>query len=50
MRYIENNEGMGGGRISLLDRAEMYGANGLMCGRVRALYFTQIVGDAGVHY
>ncbi len=50
MRYIENNEGMGGGRISLLDRAEMYGANGLMCGLVRALYFTQIVGDAGVHY
>lgn len=28
----------------------MYGANGLMCGLVRALYFTQIVGDAGMHY
>ena len=50
MRYIENNEGMGGGRISLLDRTEMYGANGLMCSLVRVLYFTQIVGDAGAHY
>ena len=38
------------GGISLLNRSEMYGANGLMCGLVRALYFTQIVGDAGVHY
>lgn len=38
------------GGISLLNRSEMYGANGLMCGLVRALYFTQIVGDAGAHY
>ena len=38
------------GRISLLDRTEMYGANGLMCSLVRVLYFTQIVGDAGAHY
>ena len=38
------------GRISLLNRSEMYGANGLMCSLVWALYFTQIVGDAGVNY
>lgn len=38
------------GGISLLNRSEMYGANGLMCELVRVLYFTQIVGDAGVHY
>ena len=50
MRYIENNEGLRGGRISLLNRAEMYGVNGLMCRLVRALYCAQIVGDAGAHY
>ena len=50
MCYIENNEGMGGGRILLLNRVEMYGANDLMCRLVRALYCTQIVGDAGAHY
>ena len=38
------------GGISLLNSVGMYGANGLMCGLVWALYFTQIVGDAGVHY
>ena len=38
------------GRISLLNRAEMYGVNGLMCRLVRALYCAQIVGDAGAHY
>lgn len=37
---------MGSG-ISLLNRSEMYGANGLMCGLVRVLYFTQIVGMPG---
>ncbi len=39
-----------GGRILLLNSVGMYGANGLRCRLVRALYFTQIVGDAGMHY
>ena len=38
------------GRISLLNSVGMYGANGLMCRLVRALYFTQIVGSTGAHY
>lgn len=38
------------GGISLLNRSEMYGANGLMCRLVRTLYFTQIVGSTGAHY
>ena len=40
----------GRGGILLLNSVGMYGANGLMCRLVRALYFTQIVGDAGMHY
>ena len=40
----------GRGGILLLNSVGMYGANGLMCRLVRALYFTQIVGDAGMRY
>ena len=51
MRYIENNEGMGGGRISLLNRAEMYGANGLMGRRSYGRYIAlRLSRDEGVHY